>query len=1043
MGRSSLAGALAITLALPLGLLISPANPAAAETTTGPREMAVLPENEPTVRPQENLLFAGTTGFLHRRNGATAYLWTRYDTGATVEVPDLAGMAPTALKYAGGDSISTTTQVPARPAPGKVSVLDLSDQSWQQWEWPSGAIMAGIYGRTMVLVYGTTSFRTELRTFAADGTYTTTPVTGLPSNPVYDGPSPVGDGSSAVLRWYNGGIRHYGLIDLSTGVSTEIPQATSAVASWRLSGDVLAWVDPSVDRYHVYSRKGLHTGTDTAPRTLDLPDATVRSAVLGDRLIAAPDQVINTATRHPAFTVPVSGGDRTTVLPQIAYQSGALIQGPDGTALVVGGSDSRDWAVHRFTASDTGAPTDVAVLPVRDPVKNAALTYDRSLVRHVQTQISPTNGATQYAMFNHTFVPDTDASTNSTAGVVLPGTPAPCATGVECVRLVDGFDGGAAYLSPGNDGTTSILRAVRGPGGTSGTAMTLLSADARLVDASASYVVVNGGSPATRYVINMTHQEVVRTGPVTGASIWYDTLWAATATNGQLTGLNLRTGAITRTVSTGAACIPSEVQSSARWLYWRCAGSGPAGVYDLTTSRNIPVPNGPVLLGDGFLVRHDADTASLQLTDFHDGTLRAPVRLADLPVDTPADGRGVTWTVDRHGAGVAYVDADDAVHVLDTGVPGTAPAIGWSDVTEGTYPRETGGLGTWRGYFQPTRPLTSWQVTIRRKSTGETVATSSGGAVRTGMSVAWDGHLPSGALAVNGGYRWTLTGVAAGPDPVTIGSGTLMVYCGVFPFRTYNCAGGPAVLTVGTNNGGIWYDSRGSEPTGQLLSNGQTESWCLTCTGSAKITALVPFGDFDGDQVPDLLVRTGDGVLKAYLGIGQASFSSETAVKKSIGSGWSAYRLLVAPGDLNRDRVDDLVAIDGYGKLWLYTGTGKGAFTARVQIGSGWGIYPKVIGVGDLNGDGNGDMIARDSSGLLYRYSGDGKGRFLGRVQIGTGWNIYNALVPIGDLNQDNRNDLLARDAYGVLWLYPGRGNGTFGSRVQKATGWKGLAGIY
>ncbi|RZU72246.1 VCBS repeat protein [Micromonospora kangleipakensis] len=1038
MGRSLPAGALGTTLSLALGVLIAPATPALAETSTAPREVTVIPQDAATVRAHESVYFAGKTGFLHSHNQGSGYLWTRYDTGETVVVTELAGMGWTNVMRAGDDSVVLINQVPNLPAPGKVTVFNFATRTWQQWAIPTGYLFMGAYGQSMVVApNGATgpALRLERRTFDTDGNQTGTEnLTGIPTGAVYAGRALATDDGVMVVPYKTDLYRNL-LLDVASGSLVDIPGAIGSNLPWRVSGDVVAWANLT-GTYHVHSRAALLAGTAGTALQVQ-PSATLRVAVVGGNLIGANDQGANTKNLYPAVSVPIGGGDSTTLLPQTDYGLTAVVQGPDGTALVVGGTGPADWSVHRYTAEPGKAPTDRTVLAVKDPQHNAGLTYDRGLIRHVQTQVNPTDGTTRFVVFNHTQVPDDGVGP---AGAMLPANTAPCTTGVECLRLVDGTWSGAMYLV---SGTTDTIRSYQATN-TSIVTMILPSTGGRIVDAGDLYSIVADAAAGKQYVVLTGGTQIVRTGPVTGAALWYDTLWTAGGP-GSLQSERLTNPGTVVNVSTGADCKATEVQASARWIYWACGTDGPAGVYDRTLKRNLRVPSGPATLGDGFLVRHDTGTGSLRLSDFHDGTLHDPVKLADLPAGTPADSRGISWAVDKHGSGVAYVDADNAVHVLDSGVPSTAAGVATAGGNDWSYPRATDSMRYWSQTIQPTRPLWSWEVTITRKTSGEVVSRSSGGPSRTDLHAVWDGRLASGQPAVNGTYLWKLTGTTTEGEPsATVGTGTLRVACGTFSFRSVSCYGGPNLLAVKSNNEGHWYgEPYGAEPAGRLVDNGYTESWCLSCVDGTKASAIVPFGDLNGDGMPDLLVRDGVGYLRAYLGIGQPHYSSQTAKSIVLGKGWLTYRLLLAPGDLNRDGRDDLVGVDTTGKLWLYTSTGTGGFTARVQIGSGWGIYPKVIGVGDLNGDGNGELLAVDSTGGLYRYFGDGKGHLTARVKIGTGWNIYNTLVPIGDLNQDNRNDLIGRDANGVLWLYAGRGDGTFAARVQKATGFNAYKAIF
>lgn len=61
-----------------------------------------------------------------------------------------------------------------------------------------------------------------------------------------------------------------------------------------------------------------------------------------------------------------------------------------------------------------------------------------------------------------------------------------------------------------------------------------------------------------------------------------------------------------------------------------------------------------------------------------------------------------------------------------------------------------------------------------------------------------------------------------------------------------------------------------------------------------------------------------------------------------IGSGWETYTAR-SLGDFNNDGLDDIIARDLNGTLWLYPGTGTGGVTTRTQIGTGWGSVTAIF----------------------------------------------------------------------------------------------------
>ncbi|WP_369375646.1 FG-GAP repeat domain-containing protein [Streptomyces sp. cg36] len=152
-------------------------------------------------------------------------------------------------------------------------------------------------------------------------------------------------------------------------------------------------------------------------------------------------------------------------------------------------------------------------------------------------------------------------------------------------------------------------------------------------------------------------------------------------------------------------------------------------------------------------------------------------------------------------------------------------------------------------------------------------------------------------------------------------------------------------------------------------------------------------GNLGGAGAGDLLARDGSGTLYLYLGYGNGNMTS----RYKVGGGWGQYTQIAGNGDLTGDGKPDIVARDGSGNLWLYKGTGnyKAPFEGRTRIGGGWNAYNTLVSVGDITGDGRTDLLARDGNGALWRYSGNGNARdpFESKVKIGNGgWNTYRLL---------------------------------------------------
>ncbi|MFM6852080.1 MAG: FG-GAP-like repeat-containing protein, partial [Terrabacter sp.] len=118
-----------------------------------------------------------------------------------------------------------------------------------------------------------------------------------------------------------------------------------------------------------------------------------------------------------------------------------------------------------------------------------------------------------------------------------------------------------------------------------------------------------------------------------------------------------------------------------------------------------------------------------------------------------------------------------------------------------------------------------------------------------------------------------------------------------------------------------------------------------------------------------------------------------------------ASNLSASTGDFNGDWRGDVVARWTSGALKLYAGNGNGSHAAGVTIGTNWSAYSTLETVGDLSGDGSPDVVVRQrTNGYLWMFRGTGKGAFIApAILLGTGWNVMNAIVGPGDLNGDQR----------------------------------------
>ncbi|MER5311088.1 VCBS repeat-containing protein [Streptomyces sp. NPDC002773] len=206
---------------------------------------------------------------------------------------------------------------------------------------------------------------------------------------------------------------------------------------------------------------------------------------------------------------------------------------------------------------------------------------------------------------------------------------------------------------------------------------------------------------------------------------------------------------------------------------------------------------------------------------------------------------------------------------------------------------------------------------------------------------------------------------------------------------------------------------------------------------------ILPTDNLYGTDAPDLLSLRSDGTLQLHATVSPTATDIATVWQ---GQGWQVYNKLIAPGDLTKDGLQDMLARTPSGALYLYPGKGSvdytGPFRTRVSVGGGWQGYDQLVGTNDLDGDAMADLVAKTPTGDLYFYKGTGSAStpFKARVKVGGGWNAYNQIVGSDDLNGDGRADLLARTHAGAFYKYLSIGGGKFAARTYHGGGGQDLS---
>jgi subtilisin family serine protease len=215
----------------------------------------------------------------------------------------------------------------------------------------------------------------------------------------------------------------------------------------------------------------------------------------------------------------------------------------------------------------------------------------------------------------------------------------------------------------------------------------------------------------------------------------------------------------------------------------------------------------------------------------------------------------------------------------------------------------------------------------------------------------------------------------------------------------------------------------------------------------------IALGDVDGDGFDDFVVFTGpgSGKLAVYKGQLDGKFAT-TAITSLSGSVNSALRdgagqYFLDLADVNGDERADLVAISSSGSLISFKGQSSGQFAAATTT-SGFTVSPVMtdgaghepVGVGDVNGDRLADLLTLDASGALKLYKGKTDATFTAAttpyagtinssLRDGTGQELAGLL----DYDHDGLSDLVSISDQGVVSVYGANSNGTFDSPVTQA----------
>ncbi|MHB9860896.1 FG-GAP repeat domain-containing protein [Streptomyces sp. YIM S03343] len=912
---------MAAVLAVALAAGALAAVPAGTARAVGGDEI-VLPAADRTAT--RNPVFAGfgETGVLSSPEGTTGLRWTDYATGRTRELTEFAG-----TQQPNGLAQSDTTYTLSTDAEGRRVVrfralgtgADTSSVTV-----PAGLTYAGTAGEGVVVAYrGSASSVREVHLLkpAADGATGDTLLTGWPADAKLLAVSERDDRS--LLMRYRVPTENptvfrdqLVLVDVRDSSWTEVFASYDARAARIpvLTEDYVGWWYPGLGA-RLLRRDALDGPVTVVPGTGT--EGKTDFTVVGDHAVLA---TYGGETRAVLTRPLTDAGEWRTLIPQM---DGWIWQSADGSAVVTGGPDKADWGVHRLSEGPDGQIVTDELMdlpPVPAPVDGLALA-NGTLAWTDQTSTPAYD-----VMFNTRTVsadPVPQVGPVRQAG----GWIKPCSIGYQCVRLFGAGDGSVVHAEA--DNAQRVYR--RTPTGEVQT-LTVPGFYGEVEAAEGRYALLSGGVNHQQFVVDWTQSKVVVTRAAKAAALWDGQLWTTTSTAGRLSTSRLGSTAAAVEVNVGSACVPSELQVNGRFVYWACTAEGKAGVFDRSRGRSVAVPKGDALLADGFLVRHDDARGKLVRTDVRSGSA-VTADIADLPAASKlAEGtssdRRLRWTLDPYGNRVAFVDAQERIHILSGGslaAPVRRDHVGRDGLADLLTLNSSGALtfqqGTGKGTFSGTVSGSGWATSVKPVPVGD------------------------------------LSGDRCNDVLVRFAGGTV---------RLYRPACGAAV-----------------KPSTPYTTISTDSSW-------NQYDVLTSPGDITKDGRPDLIARSSStGAVYLYKGTSAGKLSSRVKLfdnwkgyKKVVGAGDLNGDGI---GDLLlQDKADNLYRLNG-------TGQGTFTTRVKIAADWG-ASYNAVVGAGDITGDGNADLVARDTAGNLFRQNGTGKGTFGGRTKIASGWQGYKVI---------------------------------------------------
>jgi hypothetical protein len=191
----------------------------------------------------------------------------------------------------------------------------------------------------------------------------------------------------------------------------------------------------------------------------------------------------------------------------------------------------------------------------------------------------------------------------------------------------------------------------------------------------------------------------------------------------------------------------------------------------------------------------------------------------------------------------------------------------------------------------------------------------------------------------------------------------------------------------------------------------------------------VAVGDLNGDGKLDLAFasnNTTGGGISITLNNGNGTFGTGIYYPVAISGVFASNS--VAIGDVNGDKLPDVVVSGGSVSAIVYLNQGSGTFKVNGTVGTVTASPTNNIVLADINGDKKLDIVIPDGFGDVFTYLGKGTGLFSNGpaypLQASTFGGNY--LVAIVDFNKDGVLDLLDTAGFDNNTVSLGRGDGSF-----------------